>query len=101
MVPIYFNTERLLLKNLKTEDITNDYVMWLNDPIINMYLSPTDADHTMESCFLYVESYEETDEKALIGIFVKDSGIHIGNLTLSAISWRKKIGAVGGRQITE
>ena len=88
-------TEYLVLRNLKLNDVSQKYVDWLNDSEINKYLKPTCIFHTMESCLDYVRSYEGRDDKALIGIFMKSDGLHIGNVTLSTIDWQNKAGTIG------
>ena len=92
---VIIETEHLILQNLKLGDVSQKYVNWLNDPEINKYLKPTGASQTMESCLDYVISYEGRDDKALIGIFMKDDGLHIGNVTLSTIDWQNKVGTIG------
>lgn len=90
-VAINIETERLLLRNLKPEDVSIDYVNWLNDPEVNRYLSCAGKQQTLETCRDYVRSYPGV----LIGIFLKDDNRHIGNLTLSTVDWQKKEAALG------
>lgn len=92
---IYIETERLALRNMSVNDVSKDYVDWLNDPEINKYLSCANTVQTMESCLSYVQSYEERNDKALIGIFLKNDGLHIGNLTISSLDWQNKTGTIG------
>ena len=94
-VVIKIETERLLLRNLALNDISGDYVDWLNNPEVNKYLSCANARQTLESCQAYVRSYQERNDAALVGIFLKPDQRHIGNLTLSTINWRIKETAVG------
>lgn len=92
---IKIETKRLILRNTNLNDVTQDYVDWLNDPKINKYLSCSNTLQTMESCQAYVQSYEGRNDKGLIGIFLKNNGLHIGNLTFSSINWRTKVGTIG------
>ncbi|PIS37011.1 MAG: hypothetical protein COT35_08210 [Nitrospirae bacterium CG08_land_8_20_14_0_20_52_24] len=92
---IKIETERLFLRTLDSEDVSPEYVAWLNDPAVNKYLSCANVSQTLESCLVYVRSYEGRDDKALIGIFSKSNGLHIGNLTLSSIDWENRIGIIG------
>jgi hypothetical protein len=50
MVTIYIKTDRLLFKNLEVEDVTQNYVDWLNNLLVHRYLSCSTAIQTMESC---------------------------------------------------
>ncbi len=95
MVVVNIETDRLILKNLEIEDLSIDYVNWLNDPDINKYLNPSENIQTLESCKGYVKSFQNTNEKALIGIFFKENKLHIGNLTLSTLDFRRNLGIIG------
>lgn len=92
---IRIETERLVLRSLELNDITQDYVDWLNNPEINKYLSCANTIQTMETCRSYVQSYQQRSDTALIGMFVKENGLHIGNITFSTIDWSKKTAAIG------
>ena len=93
---IRIETKRLILRNLKVEDVSEEYVNWLNDPDINRYISTANTIQTNDSCIAYVESFKGRNDVALVGIFLKDENIHIGNLTLSPpIDWHNKRASVG------
>ena len=94
-INIKIETERLVLRNLKVSDVSQDYVDWLNNPEINKYLSCANTFQTMESCLAYVQSYQRRNGAVLIGIFLKEHGLHIGNLTFSTIDWHNKTVAIG------
>lgn len=94
-IDINIETDRLILRNFDEKDISQDYVNWLNDPEVNRYLSCAGVPQTMESCISYVRSYEGRNDTALIGIFLRDNDLHIGNLTLSTIDWQNKSGVIG------
>lgn len=87
-------TRRLILRNMKVEDVTEDYVDWLNDPNINQYLNTIDSIQTIETCLSYVKNYEEKNDSLLIGLFDIDRKLHIGNISLSVEEWRKR-GVIG------
>ena len=92
---VIIETEHIILRNLRLSDVSQKYVDWLNDPEINKYLKPTCVSQTMGSCIDYVRSYEGRDDKALIGVFMKGDGLHIGNVTLSTIDWQNEVGTIG------
>jgi len=94
-IRITIETERLILRNMSVNDVSQEYVDWLNDPEINKYLSCANTIQTLESCLAYVQSYEGRDDKALIGIFLKDGALHIGNLTFSSIDWFNRTVTIG------
>lgn len=91
---IHILTDHLILRTLTVEDVTQDYADWLNEPQVNKFLD-TGHGHTIKSCQEYVTSFESRPEAALVGIFCKDTNLHIGNMTLSPIDWRNKSAWVG------
>ena len=88
-------TKRLVIRNMKLTDVSQEYTNWLNDPEFNKYLSTADTHHTVESCSAYLRSYEGGTNSVLLGIFLKTNDFHIGNLTLSFIDWYNKSCWVG------
>jgi len=55
---IKIETERLVLRSLELEDISKDYVDWLNDPAVNKYLSCATAHQTRETTWLLFPALE-------------------------------------------
>ena len=92
---VTIETERLILRTLRPDDVSPEYVEWLNDPAVNKYLSCVNVRQTFEGCVGYVRSYEGRNDKGLIGIFLRENGLHIGNLTISFIDWESRTGIIG------
>jgi len=88
-------TERLILRNLKVADVAVEYVQWLNDPQFKRYLTHSTKKFTIASCRKFVRSYACCRDKALIGIFLRTSHTHIGNITISSIDWQNRFIVVG------
>jgi len=75
-------TERLHLRQFTVDDITPEYIDALNDKEVVQY---TDARHTswnVENSKEFVLDSNVEGKRELIGIFLKDSGKHIGNIRL-------------------
>lgn len=72
---------RIKLKRLKSKDVTQSYVGWLNDTEINQYLESRYEEHTLESTKAFVAKCEESETSLLFGIFLLDN-THIGNIKL-------------------
>lgn len=75
-------TERLQLRPLVVEDITPAYVEALNDPDIVRW---TEARHTQwnrQRVARFIEESNVDGVSTLLGIFLKASGRHIGNIRL-------------------
>jgi len=92
---IRIGTERLLLRDLLSGDVTQDYADWLNDRRVNRFLVNSLEHNTIDSCLTYVRSYAGRSDRALIGLFDRSTNLHIGNLTLSAIDRENECAVVG------
>jgi RimJ/RimL family protein N-acetyltransferase len=78
-------SERLLLREVRDEDVTPAYVAWLNDPDVNQFLETRFKTHTAEDILQYVRSMRLTRESAFLAIVRKSDRRHLGNLHLSGI----------------
>ena len=63
------------------------YVSWLNDPEVTRYLDSGRTPSTIETLRRYVHRFEESATDLLWAIVDRESGRHIGNVTLSRIDW--------------
>jgi RimJ/RimL family protein N-acetyltransferase len=86
-------SERLIFKRVTLEHATEDYVSWINDPEVNMYLE-TRGNYTLDLLKSYIE---EQHSKAVYfwAIHVKDSDKHIGNIKIDPINLETKSGEYG------
>lgn len=91
---IQIETRNLVLRNFVIDDITQDYIDWLNDHQTNKYLS-LNSKQTFESCESYVKSFVGRHDTFLLGIFNKENLLHIGNLTVSMIDLPNQSAWVG------
>ena len=85
-------SERLLLRTLNSEDVTERYVGWLNDPQVNRFLETRFVTHTLESCRKFVSQMEQDPCSYLFGIFDKETLEHLGNVKLGFINPHHKKG---------
>jgi len=87
--------ERVYLKEFKVDDISEDYVNWLNDPDVNQFLSIRGTIQDIKMVKEYVASFAEKKNKMLLGLFDKNNGKHIGNITFSSIDHKNCVGIIG------
>jgi RimJ/RimL family protein N-acetyltransferase len=80
---IDLSSERLLYKRLSEEHISMDYVGWINDPEVNMYLE-TRGNYTLNLLRSYIEN-QYNKEIYFWAIHLKDSNKHIGNIKIDPI----------------
>ena len=78
--------ERVYLKLFDDSMVTDEYIGWLNDPIVTHGLTTKSA--TRESALDYVRRIEMRRD-LMCGVFVKGTDIHIGNITLQWSTPRK------------
>lgn len=74
--------ERVLLRPLGAEDVTERYVGWLNDPEVNRFLETRHARQTLESVAAFVAQISTSADNWLFAICRLDDGAHVGNIKL-------------------
>lgn len=75
--------QRLYLRALGDGDATVEYCAWLNDPEVTRFLSTKHA--TIEELQTYIEQKSVQSDCFFMGMFLKDSGKHIGTIKLEPI----------------
>jgi [ribosomal protein S5]-alanine N-acetyltransferase len=78
--------ERPGLFLLTPDKVTDTYVGWLNDPLINMYLESRFALDTVESTCAFVRTMLDSPENLFLGISGPGTGAHVGNIKLGPIN---------------
>lgn len=78
-------TSRLLLEVLEVEDVTQAYVDWLNNPLINRYLEVRFVQSDIKSARAFVQSINESTHSVLFGIKLAGTRRHIGNIKIGPI----------------
>lgn len=86
------DSPRLLYRKLSSEDVSERYIGWLNDPEVNRYLEIRFDKHTLETCHAFVERTNDDACSHLFGLFDKQSRSHIGNIKLGFINSRHQRG---------
>jgi RimJ/RimL family protein N-acetyltransferase len=83
------------LFGLEPDDVTDEYVAWLNDPAVNRYLESRFVRHTPESTRRFVQSVLDSDDSILFGIRYVPCGRHVGNIKLGPIDRHHRRGEIG------
>lgn len=91
--PILYG-ERIYLRRLTENDVSEDYVRWMNDPDINQYLESRFYTHTIESTKAFIRSVTN-DNNYQFGIFTKDENKHIGNIKVGGINLYHRYADIG------
>ena len=83
---IVFESPRLSYRSLTEKDATEIYASWLNNPAVNQFLETRHAVQTVASCREFILACNQNPNEHLFGIFLKDTGQHIGNTKLGFIN---------------
>lgn len=85
----------IFLKILSKEDVTKDYLVWLNDPLINKYLEVRlNPPVTIKDLIAYVEDNAKLKNSFLFGLYTTGKEF-IGTLRLHDISNYHQFAYVG------
>ena len=83
---INIETKRLFLRPLIESDAVQTYADWLNDSDVNRYLETRHEVQTIESCRTFIQHCNQDSFSQLFGIFLRESGRHIGNAKLGNVN---------------
>ncbi len=76
-------TEKIFLKVLNPNDVSEPYVEWLNDYEVTKFTEQKYYRHTLESTKTFVSQKYDSESDLLFGIFF--DGTHIGNIKLGPL----------------
>ena len=80
-------SERLFLRNLYAKDIGQHYLDWMSDPKVLRFLEVRfSAPRSIADLRKFVTLMNDSDNELLLGIYLKKSETHIGNIKLGPIS---------------
>lgn len=88
-------SDRLSYRLLTTEDVSDAYVGWLNDPNITHFLEISRDKQDKATVYAFIESLQSKNNEFLFGIFLKENGLHIGNIKLGPIHPYHRIADIG------
>ena len=86
--------EKIYLSPLTKEDITDEYISWLNDAETSQGNSHATFPNTYNKTLSYVESTEKSNSAVVFAIRWKKNDLHIGNVSLQNINWINRSGDI-------
>ena len=89
-------TGRLIISNFSEQDISREYIEWLNSPVAMKYSNQRFKDHTKESCIFYLKSFENTANSFLKITEVKEEMIGTATIYTNKEHKRADIGLLIG-----
>lgn len=81
----FIEGEKIDLRPLSQDNVTETYVNWLNDAEVCKYNSHHAYPYTLELARQYVGRVRSSQTDVVLAIVAKDSGKHIGNIALQNI----------------
>lgn len=76
-------TRRLILRNLREQDVQVNYLKWLVDPEVNRFLEVRlEQKQSLQKIHRFVKAINKSENDLLLGLFEKKGGCHIGNIRL-------------------
>jgi RimJ/RimL family protein N-acetyltransferase len=84
---VILETERLILSSVTLADCTKNYLSWLNDTDVNMYLESGFYQHNMQGLVDFVNGYQSNKKAVFLVIRLKENNKHIGNIKIDKINY--------------
>lgn len=76
----------IVLRLLRPEDVTPEYVLWMADEEVTQFLEMRWTAYGMEESRKYVQAMGESSSDYLMGIYLKRRNEHIGNIKIGGIN---------------
>lgn len=95
MRTVFLKGHNVLLSPLSKKHDLREYANWLNDQETVLFICSGRFPATLEGLEDYIDSYKARTDGMLLGIFLKKTMKHIGNITLSQINWKDRHADIG------
>ncbi len=86
---------RIVLKTLSPENVTQNYLAWVQDEEVMQFMESRWKSYTLEELKDYVRRMNESSNDFLFGIYTNDNNEHIGNIKIGEINIVHKFGNLG------
>jgi RimJ/RimL family protein N-acetyltransferase len=81
-----YENKRIFIRQLLPEDVGDSYLAWMNDPEVTQFLESRWKVYQSDDLKSFVNSIRASENDFLFGIFLKESGEHIGNIKIGNIN---------------
>ena len=79
--------EKIYLRALEQNDLTDNYLQWFNDSKVCAFNSHAIFPNNVKKMQGYFDFLQDTNTAVVLAIIVKEKDIHIGNISLQEIDW--------------
>ncbi len=87
--------QHIYLRQITPQDVSSDYVAWMNDSEITQYLESRWTAQTIDTITAFVRAMSDSPSNFLFGIFLNATNKHIGNIKIGNINQIHRYGDVG------
>lgn len=95
MRAVFLEGRNIFLGPLSGKEKLEGYAQWINDQETTLFMGSGRFPANEEDLRDYIESYSRSKDGMILGIFLKSTSRHIGNITLHLIDWRNRNAEIG------
>jgi len=95
MISAFLKGKAIFLQPLSPEHNLDEYLSWINDQETTLYMGSGRFPQTRDSLKIYIDSFKNSKNGMLLGIFLNKGSKHIGNITLQQIDWLNRFAEIG------
>jgi RimJ/RimL family protein N-acetyltransferase len=88
-------TPRFRLRPLTPDDATPRYASWMRDPAVQRWIETAASTEEIEPLRTYIAERCCRDDVLFLGIFDRESGLHVGNIKFEPIDSEAKSAVLG------
>ncbi len=88
MRAVFIESKSIFLAPLSKKDKLEGYTSWINDQETTLFMGSGRFPLNNADIKEYIKSYSSSKDGMILGIFLKKTSRHIGNITLHQIDWR-------------
>jgi RimJ/RimL family protein N-acetyltransferase len=91
----FLHSERIYLREVRTEDADEAYHRWMNDPEVTRYLESRFFPTPIESLQNFINNQAADQNNVFMAICLRKDKRHIGNIKLGPINWIHRFAEIG------
>lgn len=91
----FIEGERIYLREVRVEDVNDNYYRWMNDEEITAYTESRFKPYSIEKLKDYVTKIDGQDNSVFLAIIERSKDKHVGNIKLGNINWIHRTGDIG------
>lgn len=84
----------IYLQSISEQDASEEYVSWLNDPLVNQYLETRHQKQSLETAINFLQAIIKNPNEHLFTIRLQSNDQHIGNIKVGSINKTHRVGEV-------